>query len=145
VVVDPDDRAALLRSRRPRAQPTRRPPGAGALDRKVSEVDQAACRACCPPWRRCDSATLPMLAFSCKGRGVCPSCNALRMAQTASHLVDQVFPPLPVRQWVLSVPNRLRWYLEREPKAVTAVLQLPRAPTALWLKFLSRVPIPPVI
>ena len=39
------------------------------------------------------------MAFSCKGRAVCPSCNARRMAETAAHLVDQVFPPLPVRQW----------------------------------------------
>ncbi len=65
-----------------------------------------------------------LVAFSCKGRAVCPSCNARRMAETAAHLVDHVFPPLPVRQWVLSVPKRLRWYLEREPKAVTAVLQI---------------------
>jgi hypothetical protein len=27
--------------------------------------------------------------FSCKGRGVCPSCNAKRMAQTAAHLVER--------------------------------------------------------
>jgi hypothetical protein len=41
------------------------------------------------------------------------------------HLVDQVvFPPLPVRQWVLSVPKRLRWYLEREPRAISAVLHI---------------------
>ncbi len=65
-----------------------------------------------------------LVAFSCKGRGVCPSCNARRMAETAAHLVDHVFPPLPVRQWVLSVPKRLRWYLERDPKAVTAVLHI---------------------
>jgi hypothetical protein len=39
-------------------------------------------------------------------------------------LVDHVSPPLPVRQWVLSVPRRPRWYLEQEPKAVTAVLHL---------------------
>ncbi len=43
------------------------------------------------------------------------------MAETAAHLVDHLFPPQPVRQWVLSVPKRLRWYLEREPTAVTAV------------------------
>jgi hypothetical protein len=56
-----------------------------------------------------------LVAFSCKGRGVCPSCNVRRMAETAAHLVDHVFPPLPVRQWVLSVPKRLRYFLEREP------------------------------
>jgi hypothetical protein len=62
-----------------------------------------------------------LIAFSCKGRGLCPSCNARRMAETAAHLVDHVFPPLPVRQWVLSVPKRLRWYLEPEPQALSAV------------------------
>jgi len=43
------------------------------------------------------------------------------MAETAAHLVDHVFPPLPVRQWVLSVPKRLRYFLEREPVAASAV------------------------
>ena len=76
------------------------------------------CRARCPA---CGQDFL--VAFSCKGR-ICPSCNARRMAETAAHLVDHVFPPLPVRQWVLSVPKRLRWYLEREPGAVTAVLHI---------------------
>jgi hypothetical protein len=31
-----------------------------------------------------------LLAFSCKGRGVCPSCNARRMAEVAAHLTDHV-------------------------------------------------------
>ncbi len=52
-----------------------------------------------------------LIAFSCKGRALCPSCNARRMAEVAAHLVDQVFPPLPVRQWVLAVPKRLRYFL----------------------------------
>ena len=30
------------------------------------------------------------------------------MAQTAAHLVDNVITPVPVSQWVISVPNRLR-------------------------------------
>ena len=49
-----------------------------------------------------------LVAFSCQGRAVCPSCNARRMVATAAHLVDHVLPPLPLRQWVLSVPKRLR-------------------------------------
>ncbi len=28
------------------------------------------------------------VAFSCKGWGLCPSCNARRLAETAAHLVD---------------------------------------------------------
>jgi hypothetical protein len=50
-------------------------------------------------------------AFSCKGRGVCPSCNARRMVEVAAHLTDQVLPPLPLRQWVLSLPKRIRPFL----------------------------------
>jgi hypothetical protein len=41
------------------------------------------------------------------------------MAETAARLVDSVIPPLPVRQWVLSLPKRLRWYLERGPQAAS--------------------------
>ena len=55
-----------------------------------------------------------LIAFSCKGRGVCPSCNTRRMVETAAHLADHVLPPLPVRQWVLAVPKRLRYFLERD-------------------------------
>ena len=44
-----------------------------------------------------------LIAFSCKGRGVCPSCNTRRMVATAAHLADHVFPRLPVRQWVLRI------------------------------------------
>jgi len=46
------------------------------------------------------------------------------MAETAAHLVDHVFPALTVRQWVLSLPKRLRYFLQREPAAVTAVLHI---------------------
>jgi hypothetical protein len=33
------------------------------------------------------------------------------MAERAAHLVDHVFPDVPVRQWVLSLPGRLRYHL----------------------------------
>jgi hypothetical protein len=65
-----------------------------------------------------------LVAFSCKGRGVCPSCNARRMTDTAAHLTDHVIPAVPVRQWVLSVPKRLRWFLHRDPVVADAVLHI---------------------
>lgn len=34
------------------------------------------------------------------------------MAETAAHLVDHVFPRQPVRQWVLSLPKRLRYHVD---------------------------------
>ena len=49
-----------------------------------------------------------LVPFSCKGRGWCPSCGGRRMTERAAHLVDAVLPWVPVRQWVLTVPYRLR-------------------------------------
>lgn len=74
---------------------------------------------------RCDECGHDFLiAFSCKGRGVCPSCNTRRMAETAAHLTDHVLPRLPVRQWVLSVPKRLRYFLQRDTALQGAVLRI---------------------
>lgn len=52
-----------------------------------------------------------LVAFSCKGRGFCPGCGGRRMAERAAHLVDRVLPDVPVRQWVLTLPFRLRYRL----------------------------------
>jgi hypothetical protein len=61
---------------------------------------------------RCAACGLDRLvAFSCKGRGFCPRCGGRRMAERAAHLVDHVWPDVPVRQWVLSLPHRLRYLL----------------------------------
>ncbi|MCY2955412.1 MAG: hypothetical protein NT107_00055, partial [Planctomycetota bacterium] len=38
----------------------------------------------------------------------CPSCGTRRMVDTAAWLVDRVIPQVPVRQWVLSLPYRVR-------------------------------------
>jgi hypothetical protein len=46
--------------------------------------------------------------YSCKTRGLCPSCAGRRMADSAARLVDSVLPDLPLRQWVLSLPHDLR-------------------------------------
>ena len=54
-----------------------------------------------------------LVAFSCKGRGLCPSCGARRMTATAAHMATKVFADVPVRQWVLSVPWDLRMLLAR--------------------------------
>ncbi len=65
-----------------------------------------------------------LVALSCKGRAVCPSCGGRRMAERAAHLVDHVVPDVPVRQWVLSLPHRWRYRLawDHDPcRRVTAV------------------------
>ena len=65
-----------------------------------------------------------LVAFSCKGRGFCPSCGAARMVESAALLVGEVFPQQPVRQWVLSLPFELRFLLAREPGVLSKVLGL---------------------
>jgi len=52
-----------------------------------------------------------LLPFSCKKRGFCSSCGGRRMAESAAHLVDAVFPQVGVRQWVLSFPMPMRFIL----------------------------------
>jgi len=52
-----------------------------------------------------------LLPFRCKRRGFCPSCAARRVAQTAAHLVECVLPWVPTRQWVVSVPVPLRYWM----------------------------------
>jgi hypothetical protein len=52
-----------------------------------------------------------LLAFSYMRRGFCPACTGRRMAQTAAHLVKCVIPWVPTRQWVVSVPIPLRYWM----------------------------------
>lgn len=65
-----------------------------------------------------------LVAFSCKKRGICPSCGARRMAESAKLLVDDVLQGYPVRQWVLSLPIPLRLLLARYPKQLSKVMQI---------------------
>jgi len=74
---------------------------------------------------RCDACGCDRLvAFSCKGRGFCPSCGGRRMADTAAHLVDRVLPEVAIRQWVLSVPFALRYRLAYDARLASDVLGL---------------------
>ena len=73
-------------------------------------------RACC---EKCGQDFL--VAYSCKGRGVCPGCNTRRMVETAAHMVEHVFPAVAVRQWVVVFPKRLRNFLDRDAGCLNRV------------------------
>jgi hypothetical protein len=65
----------------------------------------------------------PMVAaFSCKRRGFCPSCLGRRMNDLAAHLIDDVLPKVPVRQWVCSLPWRLRYTMGYDRRLCADVL-----------------------
>jgi hypothetical protein len=71
----------------------------------------------------CDTCKHEMLlAFSCKRRGFCPSCAGRHMAQTAAHLVERVIPWVPTRQWGMSVPIPLRYWMASS-QDLTAMVQ----------------------
>ena len=60
---------------------------------------------------RCeDCAHERVVAFSCQRRSFCPGCMERRMVDTAARLVEAVLP-VPVRQWVLSLPFEIRYRL----------------------------------
>jgi Putative transposase/Transposase zinc-binding domain len=64
-----------------------------------------------------------LVAFTCKGRGFCPSCMGRRMAQTAANLMTSVLPEAPLRQWVLTVPHAIRYRLAYDAKLLGTVVR----------------------
>jgi len=80
---------------------------------------------------RCRVTSLCSLAFSCKGRGFCPSSGGRRMADTAVHLVDRVLPEVPVRQWVPWLPVAVRYRLAYDARLVRDVSERPLPPSYL--------------
>ena len=65
-----------------------------------------------------------VIAFSCKKRGVCSSCNARSMAEGAAHLVDHVLPHVPYRRWVFGYPLSFCGMLAFHPDLLLAVERL---------------------
>ena len=74
---------------------------------------------------RCDDCGHDrVLPFSCKKRGLCPSCGGRRMSDTAAYLVERVFPWVPTRQWVLSLPFKLRYRMAYDSELMTDILNI---------------------
>jgi hypothetical protein len=65
----------------------------------------------------CDTCNHSLLvAFSCKKRGVCPSCGAKRAVKFAEHLYEEVLEDVPYRHIVFTIPKRLRIYFRYDRK-----------------------------
>lgn len=56
------------------------------------------------------------MAFRCKGRQICPSCHARRVAEWSAWLDAHLLARVAHRQVVLTVPKRLRAYFLRDPR-----------------------------
>ncbi len=60
---------------------------------------------------RCEECHLErLLTFSCRPRGICPSCDAKRAAAFAALLHDEVLEDVPHQMWVFTIPRMLRVY-----------------------------------
>ncbi len=68
--------------------------------------------------QRCEETVL--IAFSCKTRGLCPTCAAKRAHETSAHLTG-VLPEVAWRQWTLTLPRQLRWPVVKDVKLLRAV------------------------
>ncbi len=52
---------------------------------------------------------------------MCAGCNTRRMVETAAHMVEHVFPAVAVRQWVVVLPKRLRYFLNVDAGCLNGV------------------------
>ena len=58
---------------------------------------------------RCDDCGHDLfVSFSCKVRCFCPSCHQKRVLELSMHVREKVFAPVPHRQFVFTIPKRLR-------------------------------------
>jgi hypothetical protein len=57
-----------------------------------------------------------LLAYSCRTRNFCSSCQAKRAVLFAEKLATEILAPVPHRHWTFSIPRVLRGLFERERK-----------------------------
>ncbi|MCX5785632.1 MAG: transposase [Elusimicrobia bacterium] len=99
-----------MRDHQPDRRPRPHPAVITAMEKftECGDMRFGAVRFRCP-----DCGRDMFVAFSCKRRGLCPSCDAKRASIITTDASDRLLPPVPYRQWVLVVPKRLRWYLNQ--------------------------------
>ena len=70
----------------------------------------------------CDGCKYSLLiAFSCKRRGVCPSCGAKRAVKFSEHIYNEVIEDVPHRHTVFTIPKRLRVFFKYD-RALLSIL-----------------------
>jgi len=64
-----------------------------------------------------------LLAFSCRTRNFCSSCQAKRSVLFAEKLTWEILAPVPHRHWTFSIPRVLRGLFERDRKLMGLLSQ----------------------
>ena len=65
-----------------------------------------------------------LVAFSCKGRGFCPSCMGRRMRAMSANLMERILPERDLRQWVLTFPFACRRRLAQDGALLSTLTRL---------------------
>jgi hypothetical protein len=74
---------------------------------------------------RCDDCGVSrLLALSCKKRGFCPSCGSKRMIESEQNLQEYVLPSCELRQWVLTLPIALRFWVAHRRELLNAIVTI---------------------
>jgi len=86
---------------------------------------------------RCETCNHSILiAFSCKRRGVCPSCQAKRAVLFAEHLHENVLLAHPHRHLTFTIPKRIRIYFRYDRKLFGHFY---RAAWETWSEYIQEV------
>jgi hypothetical protein len=96
---------------------------------KCGDLHEGFARVRCP-----DCRLEYLLAFSCKTRGFCPSCQQRRIVQTAQTLVEDVFAIVPHCHYVLSLPVALRTFFQRDRSLLTDLCRLANESLREWMQ-----------
>ena len=63
------------------------------------------------------------MAFSCRTRNFCSSCQAKRSVLFAEKLASEILAPVPHRHWTFSIPRVLRGLIERDRRLLGLLSQ----------------------
>ena len=80
-----------------------------------------------------------VVALSCKARGFCPSCGGRRMTERSAHLIDAVLPNVPVRQWVLSLPIKVRYLIAFDSGLCSEILNAFTLEVFRWYRHCGKI------
>ena len=75
-----------------------------------------------------------LLPFSCKRRYFCPSCHQKRVVEFGEFLYSEILKQVPHRQWVFSLPKRLRPYFMYDRKLLPKLSQCAWKVLSCYLK-----------
>ncbi|MEQ9825895.1 MAG: transposase [Puniceicoccaceae bacterium] len=81
-----------------------------------------------------------LLPFTCKQRGICPTCHQRRTLDTAENIVSEICVPVPHRHWVFAIPRVLRNAFRKDPKRLSVLCKVVVQLLSDWIREQSGLP-----